>query len=83
MLEIGKKYELVKELKGYNLVGNIFELVDIQEGAVSVRSNLGIGVISKDEFDTYFKEYEDTVILSREEYNRLKDIEWRYSELEY
>lgn len=61
-MEVNKKYiqtELIKGYKGFNYIGQVFEVVAMDDGIIILKnyeSGVGCGV-SEEELSNYFKEY--------------------------
>ena len=55
MLIKGDKIKQVKEINGFNRVGDIFEVVDIDGNSISIKSDIGVGIMSYCEFEKYFE----------------------------
>ena len=56
MLLQGDIIKLVHPINGFDRVGDIYEVVDILDGGmISFRCGYGAGVMSYDEFETYFE----------------------------
>lgn len=56
MLLKGDKIQLVTTIEGFNKVGDVFDVVDILEGGtISFRCGYGVGIMSHNEFENYFK----------------------------
>lgn len=55
MLKEGDAIRCVTPIGEYNQLQNMeFTIVGIQKGVISIKSNLGIGIMSEDEFKKYF-----------------------------
>lgn len=60
MLTKGNKIKMVKELPGFNRVGDIFEVVNVNDdGSITIKSSYGVGIMSYKEFEEYFKVVEE------------------------
>lgn len=62
MLVNGEKIELVKPMGAFKNVGEVCEVVDVSEdGVISFKFGNGrhLGCMSSDEFEKYFKKYEE------------------------
>lgn len=80
MLIKGDKIKQVKEINGFNRVGDIFEVVGIDDNSISIKSDIGVGIMSYCEFEKYFeKVIEETWSEWKEQYNYLFDdiLEYR------
>lgn len=55
MLVKGDKIKQVKEINGFNKVGDEFLIKDIDVGVITFESTYGRGVMSYDEFERYFE----------------------------
>lgn len=65
MLIKGDKIRLVKKIGRTSEIGDMFDVVDITEnGAITLKSNYGIGVMSYDEFEKYFEKVGEDSYLS-------------------
>lgn len=51
----GDKIKQVKEIMGFNKVGEVFEVLGVEDGVVSFRASFGQGVMSYNECEKYFE----------------------------
>lgn len=60
MLTKGNEIKMVKEISGFNRVGDTFEVVNVNDdGSIIIKSSYGVGVMSYKEFEEYFKVVEE------------------------
>lgn len=57
MLVGGDKIKQVSAICGFDKVGEIFDVVGIDNGAITFRSDFGVGMMSWEEFNQHFEKY--------------------------
>lgn len=58
MLVVGDKIKQVKPIGGFDKVGTVFNVVGIENGAISFKSDFGIGMMSWNEYNEHFEKVE-------------------------
>lgn len=75
MLIKGDKIKLVKTIGNFDKVGDIFEIIGINElGTITIASSYGTGIMSYDEFEKYFKKVEEEPLV----WSEWKDMQDEY-----
>ena len=57
MLVVGDKIKQVSPICGFDKVGETFDVIGIDDGAISFKADFGVGVMSWDEFKNHFEKY--------------------------
>lgn len=74
MLIVGNKIKMIKAIGGLDKVGDEFEVTNIAEdGAITIRSSYGVGVMNYKEFEEHFEIVKEVVWTKWSDMNYLSD----------
>lgn len=72
MLIKGSKIKMINAIPGFDRVGDTFEVQEIDEFCIQIKSNYGIGVMSYKEFEQFFE-----IVVEEEKKEPRKWSEWQ------
>lgn len=84
MITKGSKIQLINPMGLFDKTGEVCEVINVTEDAViTFKCSIGIGCMSYDEFEKYFKIYDDCKKDESKNIKKRKWSEWSYNDYVY